>query len=98
MTVVECHSAEEARREIERFRFDLIFIDLLIPGEPSGYDLCKALKEDERTKEIPIFLFCDHRLPPQVVFGYFSELKAQRFIVPPFDPVKLCDQIRFGVY
>lgn len=72
---------------------NLILIDLLIPGEPSGYETCRQLREERKVEAIPVFLFCDHPLPVQVAQSYFHELKAERLILPPLDPVYIARQI-----
>jgi|GEM_PF-3740692 len=88
--IFECRTSAEVRFAAARFPIHLILIDLLIPAEPSGYEVCKQLRE---AQPIPIFLFCDHPLPAQVTQGYFHELKAEQLILPPLDPVYIARQI-----
>ena len=45
-------NAENAKKMIEIFNFNLIILDVMMPGQ-SGYDLTKELKE---SKNIPIIL------------------------------------------
>ncbi len=91
--IFECRTSSEVRFAVARFPISLILIDLLIPGEPSGYEICRQLREDRQTGSIPIFLFCDHPLPVQVTQSYFHELKVERLILPPLDPVYIAQQI-----
>ncbi|HEY5600102.1 MAG TPA: response regulator [Candidatus Manganitrophaceae bacterium] len=93
LIILECPEAEKALSAVPRFEFDLILIDLLLPGDFSGYDLCRRLKENDLTRAVPIFLFCDHPLPFEVTRSYTFELKAQRLIIPPFDPETIDRQI-----
>ena len=55
VTVDEAESGLEAEARIKRRRPDVIVLDLRMPGM-SGAELCKRLKANERTKEIPIVL------------------------------------------
>ena len=55
VTVDEAGSGLEAEARIKRRRPDVIVLDLRMPGM-SGAELCKRLKANERTKEIPIVL------------------------------------------
>ncbi|MEP6812063.1 MAG: HD domain-containing phosphohydrolase [Actinomycetota bacterium] len=55
VTVDEAESGLEAEERIKRRRPDVIVLDLRMPGM-SGAELCKRLKANERTKEIPIVL------------------------------------------
>lgn len=91
--VFESRSSETALHITRHFRFNLIFVDLLIPSRLSGYDLCKKLREDPLTWKTPIFLFCNHSLPPIIVDDYFFELKAERLILPPFNLEEVSRQI-----
>lgn len=89
----ECRTPAEVRFAAAWFPISLILIDLLVPGEPSGYEICRQLKGNREAGSIPIFLFCDHPLPVQVTQSYFYELNAERLILPPFDPVYIARQI-----
>lgn len=91
--IFECRTPAEVYFAVAWFPVSLILIDLLIPGEPSGYEVCRQLREDRRMESIPVFLFCDHPLPVQVTQSYFHDLKADRLILPPLDPVYIARQI-----
>jgi putative two-component system response regulator len=55
IAVDEAESAQEAEVRIRRRRPDLIVLDLRMPGM-SGSELCRRLKGDARTRDIPIVL------------------------------------------
>ena len=52
---VAVQNAEEAEAEIRREAPDLILLDVIMPGK-SGYELCRELKEDAKTRLIPIVM------------------------------------------
>jgi PleD family two-component response regulator len=91
--IFECRTPAEVHFAATWFPISLILIDLLIPGEPSGYEVCRQLREDHRMGSIPLFLFCDHPLPVQVTQSYFHDLMADRLILPPLDPAYIAQQI-----
>ena len=93
--IFECQTAEKGLQVLRYLRFDFILIDLFIPGPVSGYDFCKKLKEDSRTKDIPLFLYSNQPLAEEIARSYFFELKADRLIFPPFEPAHLYQQICF---
>lgn len=53
--VITASNAEQAEAEVRRHAPDLILSDVMMPGK-SGYDLCRALKEDPVTRLIPFVL------------------------------------------
>jgi len=52
---VAAQNAAVAEAEIQREAPDLILLDVVMPGK-SGYDLCRELKEDSKTRLIPIVM------------------------------------------
>ena len=54
-SVVTASNAEQAELEVHRQPPDLILSDVMMPGK-SGYDLCRALKDNPATRLIPFVL------------------------------------------
>src|SRR5580692_8065946 len=54
-SIIAVHNAVEAEAEIQREAPDLILLDVVMPGK-SGYELCRELKEDSKTRLIPIVM------------------------------------------
>jgi putative two-component system response regulator len=52
---IAVQSAAAAEAEIQREAPDLILLDVVMPGK-SGYELCRELKEDSKTRLIPIVM------------------------------------------
>ncbi len=48
-------TAEAAKVMIEKNDFDAILMDVVLPGQ-SGYGLCISLRNQEKTKKIPIII------------------------------------------
>ena len=62
---------------------DLILLDIMMP-KASGYDICRQLKSDERTKDIPvIFLTVKSEIDDEIK-GF--ELGAVDYITKPISP------------
>ncbi len=68
---------EKARREIP----DIIILDLMMP-EMDGFEVCKQLKTDENTNQIPIIILTA-RSDTESRFKTFK-YKADDYIVKPF--------------
>jgi two-component system, chemotaxis family, response regulator PixH len=54
--VICAKSSEEAQDKIGLNKPDLIFLDVILPGK-SGYEICRELKTDPATSQIPV-VFC----------------------------------------
>lgn len=54
-TVVTAGSGEEALTKINSQKPDIIILDVVLPGR-SGFEVCRELKADEKTKMIPVVL------------------------------------------
>ena len=76
-------NAENAKKIIEIFNFNLIILDVMMPGQ-SGYDLTKELKE---SKNIPIILLTAKGEVENRIHGL--ELGADDYLGKPFDPKEL---------
>lgn len=75
--ILKAIDSEEALEMLEKTRPDLILLDLLLP-HMQGDELCKNLKADAKTKNIPIILFTAStvRVPAKV-----REIGADDYIV-----------------
>jgi len=49
------YSGSQALEKVESFEPDLILLDIMMP-DMSGYDVCRQLKSDDRTRDIPIIM------------------------------------------
>jgi len=72
----------EARKVLERYRPDLIILDIVMPGT-SGLDLLKELRRDPRLKWTPIFFLTGKSNPEEIIEGIKSG--ADDYIIKPFN-------------
>lgn len=83
-----CHpvlaeSAEEALKLLEESPPQLILTDISMPGM-SGYDLCKAVKGNAKTRSIPVIFISAYDNPKDIVEGL--SLGGEDYITKPFIP------------
>ena len=74
-------NGEKALSLIRNDNFDLILLDLMIPGI-SGFDLTRILKNDDETSEVPIIMLTAKGEESDIVKGL--EIGAQDYITKPF--------------
>lgn len=46
---------EEALAQVKRTRYDIVFLDIMLPGI-DGYRVCKQIKSEKNTRDIPVIM------------------------------------------
>lgn len=90
-TVLEAGSGEKGLTTVERTPPDLILLDLMLPGK-DGLDICRMLKRNERTQNIPVVMMTARGEESDIVMGL--ELGAEDYVVKPFSPKVLCARVK----
>lgn len=90
--VTGASNAREARAQLASFAFDLIVLDVMMPGE-SGLDLTRALRADKAgAGPVPVLLLTAMAEPEDRINGL--EQGADDFLAKPFEPRELVLRIR----
>ena len=89
--VVGTLSGEEALKKARTEPFDLIVLDLMLPGI-DGLEVTKKLKANERTGHIPVVMLTAKGEEADIVTGL--ELGADDYITKPFSPRVLIARVR----
>ena len=84
-------SGEDGLKKVRKERIDLIVLDLMLPGM-DGLDVCRHLKKDDKTQNIPIVMVTAKGEEADVVTGL--EMGADDYIVKPFSPKILVARIK----
>ncbi len=80
--VTTAADADEARRKLSQFAFDLMVLDVMMPGE-SGFDLLKSLPEPR----LPVLMLSAMGEAEDRILGL--EYGAEDYLVKPFEPKEL---------
>ncbi len=86
--VSTAENADQAKIKLDYFKFDLIILDVMMPGQ-SGYDLTKDLKKHIKT---PIILLTAKGEVESRIKGL--ELGADDYLGKPFEPKELLLRIK----
>ena len=84
-------SGEKALQLIEKKLPTLVLLDLMLPGI-NGLDLCRILKQNDRTKGIPVIMLTAKSEDADIVAGL--EMGAEDYITKPFSPRVLLARVR----
>lgn len=72
---------------VENFKPDLLLLDYILPGNNNGLDLCRILKNNIETAQIPIILMSGY----QMLFDQFCDCNG--VLYKPFDLDLLIEKI-----
>jgi two-component system phosphate regulon response regulator OmpR len=81
--VTSAASAGEARRRMASLQFDLLVVDVMMPGE-SGLEFAEALRQ---TSSVPILMLTARAEVPHRIRGL--EVGADDYLAKPFEPREL---------
>ncbi len=84
-------SGETALEKVKSINFDLILLDVMMPGM-DGFEVCKRLKSDPETKEIPVIFLTAKSETENVVQGF--ELGAVDYVTKPFSTEELLARVK----
>jgi two-component system phosphate regulon response regulator PhoB len=84
-------SAEKALKETKGQLFDLIVLDLMLPGM-DGLEFCKLVKNDPKVQHVPIVMLTAKGEEADIVTGL--ELGADDYVTKPFSPRVLLARVR----
>jgi DNA-binding response OmpR family regulator len=86
--VVSCGNGEEALERVRREPFDLILLDVMLPGK-DGLEVCREIRRTDRT---PIVMLTARADTTDVVVGL--ELGADDYVTKPFELAELVARLR----
>jgi two-component system phosphate regulon response regulator PhoB len=84
-------SGEEGLKTARTNPPDLILLDLMLPGI-NGLEVCRALKKEEHTRDVPVVMVTAKGEESDVVIGL--ELGADDYVTKPFSPRILISRVR----
>ena len=92
--VTGAYSGREALLHIEKNTPDLVVLDLMMPGV-NGYELCKALRENSKTRNVPVLtLSAKSQMNDKL---HAIDVGADDYMTKPFDPMELVKRIKLNL-
>lgn len=89
---VRCVADGEGALELANSHLpDLVILEMMLPGM-IGLDVCKALKANDKTRDVPILILSARGDEADIVTGL--ELGADDYVTKPFSPRVLMARVR----
>jgi phosphate regulon transcriptional regulator PhoB len=89
--VTSAADGEEALNKIRKDNFDCLVLDLMMPGI-QGVELCRILRNDPKTRKLPIIMLTAKGEEVDRVLGL--EMGADDYLPKPFSPRELMARVR----
>jgi two-component system phosphate regulon response regulator PhoB len=86
-----CDTGERALELVDSKRPDLVVLDLMLPGV-DGLEVCKRLKADPDTRQVPVVMLTAKGEEADIVAGL--ELGADDYVTKPFSGKVLVARVR----
>lgn len=83
-------SGEMALSLVEEHDFDLILLDIMMP-DMNGFDVCRKLKSNDRTKNIPVIFLSGKDSSSDIEQAY--EYGGIDYVVKPFITIELITKV-----
>jgi CheY-like chemotaxis protein len=91
--VTSVSKGSEAVARAKQMGADVVLVDAeLAAGEPSGYDVCQALKADPATASTPVILLVSNQKAAD--HGRLKAVGGDGWLAKPFDSQELIDKVR----
>jgi DNA-binding response OmpR family regulator len=91
----ELHEAENGQRALELSKViqpDLVILDVMMPGDINGYQVCEKLKQGQNKKVPYVLLLTARGQKSDIEVG--ERVGADNYLVKPFSPLELIDNVK----
>ena len=89
--VDSAEDGESALKKIRRGGYNLIILDLMLPGI-QGMELCRIIRKDSKTEALPIIMLTAKGEEVDKILGL--EIGADDYITKPFNPRELVARVK----
>ena len=87
-------SARDGKEGVDstlKFLPDLLILDVMLP-EMNGYEVCKAIRNNPKTKAIPVIMLSIRSNPEDIEAAY--KVGANKYMTKPFNLEELVKEVK----
>ncbi len=88
----EAETADEALPLIKALKPDTVLLDVMMPGEMDGFELCRRIKSDAALSDIRVIMLSAKGQKTDLETG--GKCGADAYIVKPFSPLSLLETLK----
>lgn len=88
--ILEAYTGQEALQKAKEEKPDLILLDVMLP-KMDGYEVCKQLKSNQETQNIPVVMLTAKGQEVDKVKGF--QAGADSYMTKPFSPLRLLTEL-----
>jgi len=92
----EIHQAEDASQAMQLVKTvkpDIIILDIMMPGELDGIELCRIIKSSEETSATRVILLSAMGQKDDIARGI--KAGADVYLTKPFSPLELIEKLKY---
>jgi hypothetical protein len=90
--VHEASNGDQAMAQIKQLKPDLVLLDVMMPGQLDGFDVCQRIREDAELSEVHVIMLTARAQAKDRAEGEKSG--ADDYLVKPFKPMELVDAVK----
>jgi phosphate regulon transcriptional regulator PhoB len=90
-SVDSASDGESALKKVRKGTYDLLILDLMLPGI-QGTELCRILRNDQKTSNLPIIMLTAKAEEVDKIVGL--EIGADDYVTKPFSPKELVARVK----
>jgi len=92
--IIPVLSGEKALEAVQKRKIDLILLDIVMP-QMNGYEVCKVLKSQNSTKDIPILFITSSSDDASIEKAY--NFGASDYVTKPIRALELLSRVRLNL-
>jgi DNA-binding response OmpR family regulator len=89
--IYEAEDGLDALQKIEQYSPDLVILDVMMPNM-DGIDVCKALRKNEKTSNLPVVMLSARTNPADVEAGLAAG--ANKYLTKPISRKQLLEEVQ----
>lgn len=89
--VHEADNGDSGLRMIKALKPGVVLLDVMMPGQLDGYQVCKKVREDPEISKIPIVLLTARGQQTDIEMG--KHVGCSAYLTKPFSPLQLIETV-----